>query len=258
MFLETIEKVANTGSTKVKFLKNNFGKYFVLSMFAGFFVGLGILLIFSIGGLAAPILGPFGARTLMGVAFGVALSLVIICGSELFTGNNFILTISSLSKKTTWTESIQLWIICFFGNLAGSILCGYLFSLTNLTVHFVPGAESVGKFMISIATLKATAPFWDLFYRGVLCNILVCLAVWCSIKMSSESGKLIMIWWCLFTFITVGLEHSIANMTLFSALMFKDPQFFMGMITNLIPVTLGNFVGGAGLGAAYYYVSKKD
>ncbi|MEG0070180.1 MAG: formate/nitrite transporter family protein, partial [Cetobacterium sp.] len=157
MFLETIEKVANAGSTKVKFLKNNFGKYFVLSMFAGFFVGLGILLIFSIGGLAAPILGPFGARTLMGIAFGVALSLVIICGSELFTGNNFILTISSLSKKTTWTESIQLWTVCFFGNLAGSILCGYLFSLTNLTVHFVPGAENVGKFMITIATLKATA-----------------------------------------------------------------------------------------------------
>lgn len=258
MFFEAVEKVANAGASKSNFLKNSFGKYFVLSTFAGFFVGLGILLIFSIGGLAAPVIGPLGARTLMGVCFGVALSLVIMCGSELFTGNNFVMTISTLSKKTTWTDTIKLWVVCYFGNLAGSILCGYLFSLTNLTVHFVPGAESVGKFMGTIATLKATAPFWDLFYRGILCNILVCLAVWCSIKMTSESGKLIMIWWCLFAFITVGLEHSIANMTLFSALMFKEPQFFMGMIVNLIPVTLGNMLGGIGLGAAYYYVSKKD
>jgi len=258
MFLETIEKVANAGVAKVNFLKSSLGKYFILSAFAGFFVGLGILLIFSIGGLAAPVIGPLGARTLMGACFGVALSLVIMCGSELFTGNNFVLTISTLSKKTTWTDTVKLWTVCYLGNLLGSILCGWFFSMTNLTIHFVPGAESVGKFMTTIATLKATAPFMDLFYRGVLCNILVCLAVWCSIKMTSESGKLIMIWWCLFAFITIGLEHSIANMTLFSALMFKEPQFLMGMINNLIPVTLGNMVGGIGLAAAYFYVSKKD
>ena len=258
MFSEAIDKVIGAGVNKTNFLKGSLLRYFVLSSFAGFFVGLGILLIFTIGGLAVPIAGPFGARTLMGVAFGVALSLVIMCGSELFTGNNFVLTVSSLAKKTTWMDSLKLWIVCYFGNLFGSIVCGLLFSLTNLTEHFIPGAESVGKFMTMIATIKYTAPFWDLFYRGVLCNILVCLAVWCSIKMTSESGKLIMIWWCLFTFITVGLEHSIANMTLFSALMFKAPEFFMGMIINLIPVTLGNFVGGAALGALYYYVSKKD
>ncbi|MGL6167729.1 MAG: formate/nitrite transporter family protein [Fusobacteriaceae bacterium] len=258
MFWETIEKVANAGAAKSNFLKKSFGKYFVLSTFAGLFVGLGILLIFSIGGLAAPVIGPLGARTLMGACFGVALSLVIMCGSELFTGNNFVMTISTLAKATTWGDTFKVWFVCFFGNLFGSVLCGYLFSLTNLTVHFVPGAQSVGNFMGTIATLKVTAPFWDLFFRGVLCNILVCLAVWASIKMTSESGKLIMIWWCLFAFITIGLEHSVANMTIFSALMFKDPSFLPGMITNLIPVTLGNIVGGAGLGAAYFYVSKKD
>lgn len=258
MFLDSIEKTANAGLNKSKFLRNNMLKYLVLSIFAGFFVGLGILLIFTIGGLAAPVIGPLGARTLMGACFGVALSLVIMCGSELFTGNNFVMTISTLSKKTTWKDTFYLWTICYIGNLLGSILCGYLFHLTKLTTHFIPGAESVKKFIITIATAKATAPFSDLFFRGILCNILVCLAVWCSIKMTSESAKLIMIWWCLFAFITIGLEHSIANMTIFSTVMFDDSQFVMGLVKNLIPVTLGNIVGGCVLGASYFYVSKEN
>ncbi|MGL4533615.1 MAG: formate/nitrite transporter family protein [Fusobacteriaceae bacterium] len=258
MLKDVVEKVACLGAGKVSYLKNSLSRYFVMSSLAGFFVGLGILLIFTIGGLAAPVIGPLGARLLMGVSFGVALSLVIMAGSELFTGNNLVLTISSLKGKTSWKDTFFLWIVCYFGNFFGSIVCGYLYYLTGLTKHFIPGAESVNKFFIATSIAKGSAPFSDLFFRGVLCNILVCLAVWCGIKMTSESGKLIMTWWCLFAFITIGLEHSVANMTIFSVAIFQDPAFIIPMFKNLIPVTLGNMAGGIGLGAAYYFSSNKN
>ncbi|MGL6115019.1 formate/nitrite transporter family protein [Cetobacterium sp. SF1] len=258
MVKDVIEKISSAGVTKVKFLEKSISRYFAMSFLAGFYVGIGILLIFTIGGLAVPVAGPFGARVLMGICFGVALSLVIMAGSELFTGNNLIMTISTLNKKTTWKNSFYIWLISYLGNFAGAIVLGLLFYYTKLYVHFIPGAPDVLKFMSNIANIKATTPFIELFFRGLLCNILVCLAVWCCFKMTSESGKLIMIWWCLFSFITIGLEHSIANMTLFSSLMFYDSNFLFGMIQNLIPVTLGNMVGGIILGGFYYFISNKD
>lgn len=255
---DVLEKVGGIGTTKVCYLKNSLSRYFLMSSLAGAYVGLGILLIFTIGGIASPVVGPFGTRILMGISFGVALSLVVMAGSELFTGNNLVLTISSLKGTTSWRDTFYLWTICYFGNFFGSIVTGYLYHLTGLTKHFASGAGDVFNFFYSVSIAKSSAPFSDLFFRGVLCNILVCLAVWCGIKMTSESGKLIMIWWCLFTFITVGLEHSIANMTIFSVAIFQDSAFIVPMFKNLIPVTLGNMVGGIGLGAAYYFSSNKN
>lgn len=257
MFKDVVEKMAGMGAAKRDFLKGSLSRYFLVSAMAGAYVGLGILLIFTIGGVANPMAGAFGVRVLMGVGFGVALSLVIMAGSELFTGNNMVMTISTLEKKTTWRETGWLWLVCYFGNFFGSIVVGYLYYLTGLTKHFAPGAGDVMAFLNTVSGVKGGTPFMDLFFRGVLCNVLVCLAVWCAAKLTSESGKLIMIWWCLFTFITVGLEHSIANMTIYSIVIAHDFSFFGPMMNNLIPVTLGNMVGGIGLGIAYHYASTK-
>lgn len=257
MLRDVVEKVGCIGVTKRDYLKSSISRYFLMSTLAGIYVGLGILLIFTVGGIANPVVGAFGVRILMGVSFGVALSLVVMAGSELFTGNNMVMTISALQKKVTWGENLWLWIVCYLGNFFGAILVSGLYYLTGLTKHFAPGAGDVLKFMETIGGVKAGPSFLELFFRGVLCNILVCLGVWCALKMTSESGKLLMIWWCLFAFITIGLEHSIANMTIYATLIFHDPSFIGPMFTNLIPVTLGNTVGGAALGAAYYFTSNK-
>ncbi|MGL4980762.1 MAG: formate/nitrite transporter family protein [Fusobacteriaceae bacterium] len=257
MLRDVVEKVGCIGVVKKDYLKSSVIRYFLMSSLAGIYVGLGILLIFTVGGIASPVVGAFGVRILMGVSFGVALSLVVMAGSELFTGNNLVMTIASLQKKVSWAETLYLWVVCYLGNLFGSFLVSYLYYLTGLTKHFAPGAGDVLKFFEVVGGVKAGPSFTELFFRGVLCNLLVCLAVWCSLKMTSESGKLIMIWWCLFTFITVGLEHSIANMTIYGTLIFHDPSFIGPMFKNLIPVTLGNTVGGMALGAVYYFSSNK-
>ena len=247
---ETIEAFANTAALKVNQLKDSKSKYFIMSMLAGFFIGLGIILIFTIGGLLVP--AQFaGTKIVMGISFGIALSLVIMAGADLFTGNNMIMTIGTMMKKTTWTETAWIWIYSYFGNFAGSVLVAILFFYSGLAVG------DTAEFITNTASAKMNAPFMELFMRGILCNILVCLAVWCSVKLKSETAKLIMIFWCLFAFITSGFEHSVANMTLLSiSLIVPHPETvsIAGMASNLIPVTLGNIAGGAiFVGAAYSY-----
>lgn len=254
MFNDVIEKVSNSSVAKSNLLKRSKGKYLVSSALAGMFVGFGIILIFTIGGLLSSVNSP-ATKIVMGMSFGVALSLVIMAGSELFTGNNMVMTIGALEKKVTIGDTFNIWIFSFIGNLLGSILLGYMYSKSGLATG------SVGEFIGKISTAKMTAPAMELFIRGILCNILVCLAVWCSFKLKEETSKLIMIFWCLFVFITAGFEHSIANMTLLAiGLFIPHPAAVTvsGYLYNIGIVTLGNMVGGIlFVGLAYWYVSKE-
>ncbi len=252
IFSDDFNAVCEAGKTKVGFLKRNPLGYFIASMLAGIFVGFGIFLIFSIGGLLT---GQPYAKVVMGASFGVALSLVIMAGSELFTGNNFVLTAGMLGKKVTFGETLKIWIICYIGNWVGSVLIAAVF----FGAGFANGA--IGEFIASASAAKMAVPAFPLFLRGVLCNILVCLAVWCSFKCKSESGKLIMIFWCLFAFITAGFEHSIANMTLLTISLFAPFEAAVsvpGYFYNILIVTLGNMMGGILFVALpYYIISKK-
>jgi nitrite transporter len=254
MFNDVIEKVSNSSVAKSNLLKRSKGKYLVSSALAGMFVGFGIILIFTIGGLLSSVNSP-ATKIIMGMSFGVALSLVIMAGSELFTGNNMVMTIGALEKKVTLSDTFNIWIFSFIGNLLGSILLGYMYSKSGLATG------SVGEFIGKVSTAKMTAPAMELFIRGILCNILVCLAVWCSFKLKEETSKLIMIFWCLFVFITAGFEHSIANMTLLAiGLFIPHPATVTvsGYLYNIGIVTLGNMVGGIlFVGLAYWYVSKE-
>ena len=250
---DIIQQINQAGLGKVNLLKQSKGKYLVSSMLAGLFVGLGIILIFTIGGLLTPAQVP-STKIIMGVSFGIALSLVIMAGSELFTGNNFVMTVSTLERKTSWLETLKIWLYSYVGNFVGSFLVAAIFVLTGLATG------GVAEFINSVASVKMNAPFMELFMRGILCNILVCLAVWCSMKMKEETAKLIMIFWCLFAFITSGFEHSVANMTLLSiSLLVPHPETvsLAGLAANLIPVSLGNMVGGIlFVGVPYWYIGK--
>ena len=247
---EVLDVFSHTAALKVNQLNSSKSRYMVMTMLAGFFVGLGIVLIFTIGGMLVP--GDFaGAKIVMGISFGIALSLVIMAGADLFTGNNMVMTIGTLKKETTWRDTLRIWIYSYFGNFAGSILVAVLFFYSGLA------SGDTADFINTTAIAKMNTPFVELLIRGILCNILVCLAVWCSVKLKEETAKLIMIFWCLFAFITSGFEHSVANMTLLSiSLMIPHPETvsLVGMAANLIPVTIGNIIGGAiFVGAAYWY-----
>ena len=252
MFQDEFTAVAAAAANKAKTLKNNPLGYFIASMLAGIYVGFGILLIFTAGGLVN---GQPYTKIVMGVSFGIALSLVIIAGSELFTGNNMVMTGGALSKTVKWTEVFKVWIICFLGNWLGSILLAALFYYSGLT------KGSTGEFIATVAAAKMSIPLVPLFIRGILCNILVCLAVWCSYRCKSDSGKLIMIFWCLYAFITSGFEHSVANMTLLTISLFApfDAAISLsGYFYNILVVSLGNMAGGILFVALpYFLISRK-
>lgn len=253
MYQEEVEALGKSAEIKAKLLSKNPLGYFIASMLAGIYVGFGILLIFTIGGMLN---GATYVKVAMGVSFGIALSLVIIAGSELFTGNNMIMTVGLLRRNVTWQQTLKLWIVCYIGNLVGSALLAVLFWQSGLA------SGAVGEFIQNVTKAKMELGAWPLFVKGILCNILVCLATWCSFRCKSESAKLIMIFWCLFAFITTGFEHSVANMTLLTVGWLNSTDLAIGLggyVHNLLYVSLGNMVGGIFFVALpYFIISKKQ
>lgn len=250
MFFEEISAVINSARGKADLLKKNPLGYILASILAGVFVGFGILLIFTIGGMLA---GQPYVKIVMGLSFGIALSLVIIAGAELFTGNNFVMTVGALGKKVSWSETLKLWLICFLGNWAGAILLSLIFNGAGLA------KGATGEFISSAAVVKMNMELLPLFLRAVLCNMLVCLAIWSGFRCKSECGKLIMVFWCLFAFITSGYEHSVANMTLLTVAILSPLSSditLAGYFYNIIVVSLGNMVGAIlGLAIPYYIIA---
>lgn len=252
MFREDFDAASNAAAGKLSLLKNNPAGYFLMSMLAGMYIGFGALLAFTAGGLLA---GAPATKLVMGACFGVALSLVVMAGGELFTGNNFVMAAGVMKKKVTIADALFLWIVCWLGNAAGGILLAVLYHLTGL------GNGVVGEFMAAGALGKMTAAPVALFARGILCNMLVCIAVWCTFKCKTEGGKLIMIFWCLLAFFTTGFEHSVANMTLLSYTLINPAGQALtigGWFYNLIIVTLGNMVGGILFVAVPYCTAAKE
>jgi len=255
MVAETVNFFATASVKKLESLNSSISRYFVLSMLAGIYVGFGIILIFSIGGPLSGI-GDVGLKALMGASFGVALTLVIFAGSELFTGNNMVMTIGSLAGKVSWLNTGKLWIVCYLGNLAGALLFAYMISLSGVLCSGTGQA-----FITKVSIAKGSGPFLQLFIKGIFCNMLVCLAIWTTARTKEDTAKILLIFWCLFAFIGSGFEHSIANMTVIGVGIFVSPDAvtWSHFWHNMIPVTLGNIVGGAFfIGAAYWFVANKQ
>lgn len=255
MYNEEMEALCHSAEKKIGLYNKGILKYIMISLLGGLFVGLGVMLLYTVGGILDH--SGFGAtKIVMGISFGVALSLVMMAGVDLFTSNSLVMTIGALYKKVTGLDMIKILVASYIGNVIGSMIGAFIYVQSNAA------SDYVSNYILHSAEIKMNTASMDLFFKGILCNILVCLAAWCTYKLKSESGKLIMIFWCLYTFITAGFEHSIANMTLFSmSLMMPVGQYavtFGGAVHNLLWVSLGNFVGGTlFLALPLYYIAKE-
>jgi nitrite transporter len=250
---DTIVSIGTAAEKKHGLLGTSITRYLALSALAGAYVGLGIALIFAIGAPLSAAGSPF-LKVVMGASFGVALALVIFAGSELFTGNAMVLTIGALTGKATWTQLGSVWGWSYVGNLVGSLALAWLIAQSGAL-----GADPQRGFVESVAGTKMALPFGAAFARGILANWLVCLAVWCALRTTNDVAKLALIFWCLFAFIGAGFEHSIANMTLMGIALFQphgEAISWAGYVANLVPVTLGNIVGGALLVAGVYWFAS--
>jgi nitrite transporter NirC len=253
MFLETVDQFAKTAVAKSAYLKRSPGGFFISSMLAGAYVGLGIILIFSVGSNLDPGIRPLA----MGASFAIALTLVIFAGSDLFTGHTMFMTLGWLQKRIGLKELGASWGMTWVGNLAGCLVLGALFVAGGGGVVL----SSQSHLMINVAAAKMNAPALELFARGILCNWLVCLAIWTSARMTNDTAKCIAIFWCLYAFIASGFEHSIANMTIFAIALFAEHPptvTWAGMGWNLLWVSLGNIVSGAGIVGVGYWAASRE
>jgi len=250
MYKDDFSIAATAAKTKIEYFNKNPGGYFISSMLAGVFIGIGVFLSFTIGSLLD---GQPHARIAMGVPFCIALSLVIIAGAELFTGSNFIMSTGLFSKTVSLSRTLKLWIFCYIGNWLGSIIISLVFLGTGLE------SGPLGTFINTVAAEKTTLAFVPLFFRAILCNMLVCLAVWSSFRCKSESGKLIIIFWCMFAFVTTGFEHCVANMTLLTISLINNGIGIGLYFYNILTATLGNMFGGILFVALpYYLITRKS
>lgn len=238
-----------------------FTKMFILAIFAGVYIGFGAILSTVATTGTAATLGEGLQRVLGGAVFSVGLMLVVLCGAELFTGNNLI-SVALCSKKVSIMHVLRSWIVVWIGNFAGSLLLALLFWATNL--WGVPGAmNAVGDRVVAIANLKAGLDWVQVLSRGILCNILVCLAVWMSISSKEAVGKILAIFFPIMAFVASGFEHSIANMYFIPVGLFIDGGLtatltWAGAFHNILWATIGNMIGGViFVGILYWIVYLK-
>jgi formate/nitrite transporter len=244
---------------------------FVLAVLAGAFIALGGVFATTVMAGAAGVL-PYGiARLVAGLVFSLGLILVIVGGAELFTGNNLIV-MAWANRKVTTVLLLRNWLIVFAGNFVGAIATA---ALVFLSGQYLFGNGAVGAAALATGHAKVDFGFGQALVLGVLCNGLVCLAVWLSYSGRSTADKILAIVPPIAAFVAIGFEHSVANMYFIPvALFIKEwaPQAFWSEIgrsaelypnltwehfflANLAPVTLGNILGGAVLvGAVYWFV----
>ena len=257
MYADAIGIMGDQAAAKLDGQRKSITGHVVRSMLAGMYVGAAIVLIFTIGGAISTSFPAF-VKPVMGVCFGGALTIVVFAGSELFTGSNLVLTLGVLTRKASIRDLLSNWGWTWVGNLAGSALLAVIVIRSGIF-----DAEPFRSFVLKLVQTKMNLPPEQLLWRAVLANWLVCLGVWMAARIKSEPGKIIMIWWCMFTFITCAYEHSIANMCgLMLGLLLPHGDFpgvtWGGYAYNVSLATLGNIVGGAVFVAGMYWVGSPE
>lgn len=251
-----------------------FGTMFLLAILAGAFIALGAVFSTTVATGSADL--PYGvARLLAGLTFCLGLILVVVAGAELFTGNN-LQVMAVASGKLTPARLVRCWIIVYMGNFVGAVATAVFIVASKQYMH---GSGSVGATALSIASAKCDLGFVQAFALGVLCNALVCLAVWLCLSARSTADKILAIIFPITAFVAAGFEHSVANMYFVPvAILIRDwaPLEFWEMIGrnrldfrglqwgrflygNLLPVTLGNIVGGSVMvGLVYWCIYRRN
>src|SRR5437762_9160738 len=256
MFVETVDQFAKTAVATAGFLRRSPLGFTISSMMAGAYVGLGIILIFCVGNAVDPSIRPI----VMGASFGIALTLVIFAGSDLFTGHTMFMTHGWLQGRTSLKELGACWGASWAGNLLGCVILAALF-VAGGGGPGLAGLAGKSPLIVNVAAAKMNAPALELVARAILCNWLVCLAIWTSARMTNDTAKCIAIFWCLYAFIASGFEHSVANLTLLAiALMTEHPPTVSvaGLGWNLLWVTIGNAIAGAGIMGLGYWAASRE
>ncbi|MGX8773954.1 MAG: formate/nitrite transporter family protein [Bacillota bacterium] len=233
------------------------GKLFVLGMMAGAFIALGAQasLMASFNLTSDP--STFGiGKVVMGAVFPVGLMMVVLCGAELFTGN-CLMIIGTLDRKIRMAQMLRNWGIVYVGNLVGSLFVVVCIAYSGL---WDSGAGLLGAVTVKTAVGKCGLSFGRAVVLGIFCNFLVCLAVWMAAGSQETIGKIFAIWFCIGLFIISGFEHSVANMYFIPAGMIaagndsyvsllgldtSSLNLYGFLIKNLLPVTIGNIIGGS-------------
>jgi len=244
-------------------------KLLLLGFLAGMFIALA-----AVGAnTASCMIENAGVAKLVGaLLFPAGLAMVLIAGSELFTGNNLIV-ISVLEKEASVGAMLRNWVLVYIGNFIGALFVAYLVNAGNQLGLF---GNQLAAATIKTAVTKASLPFGNAFILGIMCNFLVCIAVWMSFAAKTVSGKILGLYFPIMLFVLCGFEHCVANMYYVPAGLFAlGNESYVAMavekgvemanltwgnffINNLIPVTLGNIVGGAGLvGGVYWAIYLK-
>ncbi|MBK6859488.1 MAG: formate/nitrite transporter family protein [Saprospiraceae bacterium] len=252
---EIAERVENLGVVKARL---PLVSMMMLGILAGAFIGLGAMFYILI--LSDPAISFGIARLLSGLVFSLGLILVIVAGAELFTGNN-LLVMAWADGKLSMKELLRNWAIVCLSNFVGA--CG-LACLVYLSKHPQMNEGAIGQLYVKIAITKCSISFQQAFFSGMLCNVLVCLAVWMAMAGRSIIDKIFVIVFPVTTFVACGYEHSIANMYLipmgmlikesYHDLSNTDVISWYGFAKNLIPVILGNLTGGSVIVALIYYL----
>ncbi len=249
-----VEKAADSGVRKMALLQTDPGRYMVRSILAGMYLTIVVflfwVLIYNLQD------SPFG-RVIASAFFGVGLSVIVFTNAELFTSNNMYLAVSSAEGKTSWGKTILLWIVCYLGNLLGTLL----------VVLMLLEADAIGSLPIDHAVYLGAAHKVHqaasvIFFKGVLANWIVCLAVRLALRCKEDIAKITLIILVVFIFLYLGFEHSIANMGAFLISLLGNGSITLSeALNNLLYCTLGNIVGGVlfvGLPFSYINPSEVD
>ncbi len=252
---EIAEKVEKIGVAKARLPLLSM---LMLGVLAGAFIGLGALYFVLIKSDAS--LGFATSQVLGGLAFSLGLILVVVAGAELFTGNN-LLAMAWADGKITAFELLKNWAVVCCANFIGA---AGLALLVFLSGHPEMNNGAIADQYLKIAAAKCTMPFWTAFFKGVLCNVLVCMAVWMAFAGRSVIDKVVAIIFPISAFVAAGFEHSIANMYFIPlAMLLKafghtglntDAITWVGFFSNIVPVILGNLIGGSVIVALVYHV----
>lgn len=264
---EIARKAEAVGAQKVRL---DCWSLLVLAVLAGAFIAFGAMFATTVLAGASDTV-PFGlARLIAGMAFSLGLILVVVGGAELFTGNA-LMVMALAARKITLLEMLRAWIIVYIGNFAGAFGTAVMVLLSG---QYLLGDGAIAGVALSLAAAKVALPFGQAFFLGVLCNVLVCLAVWLSLGAHTTADKIVAVIFPVSAFVAAGFEHSVANMYIVPlGLLIKEsapaglwsqlamaPEAlsdltWLGFFWHLIPVTLGNLVGGAVLvGGVYWFI----
>ncbi|WP_300558397.1 formate/nitrite transporter family protein [Limnohabitans sp. Rim8] len=231
----------------------------LLGVLAGAFIGLGAMLFVLVK--SDPTLGFAVSALLGGLVFSLGLFMVVVAGAELFTGNNLI-AMAWADGRVSTAQLLRNWVIVCLANFVGA---AGLALLVWASGHASLNGGAIGQKVLQIALAKQELPFFTALLRGVLCNVLVCMAVWMAMGGRSLVDKAVAVVFPVMAFVAAGFEHSIANMYLMPLAMLLQhggltggaPVTWGGMLGNLMPVILGNVLGGAVLVAGVYHVIYK-